>query len=77
MDSTQTSLAVEGNGGTVTTAGTSKWVRVKKDATNYLTNITAVRGQVSTSGLNAFIAETDAGLVYILGEFHIFRECKC
>jgi hypothetical protein len=66
---TQTSLAVEGNNGTATTVGTSRWVRLMKSATagDYLTNVVAVRGQVSNITYNAFMAQTSAGLVYTWG----------
>lgn len=66
---TQTTLAVEGNNGVATTAGTSKWVHVLKSTTagDYLTNVVALRGQVSNATYNAFIAETSAGLVYTWG----------
>jgi alpha-tubulin suppressor-like RCC1 family protein len=64
---TQTTLAVEGNGGTVTSAGTSTWKQVKINASTNLTNVTAVRGQVSNATYNAFIALTSTGEVYTWG----------
>jgi alpha-tubulin suppressor-like RCC1 family protein len=64
---TQTSLAVEGNGGAVATAGSSTWQKVKINAGTYLTNVTAARGQVYNASNNAFIAVTAAGLVYTWG----------
>ena len=64
---TQTSLALEGNGGNASTAGTSTWQKVKINASTYLTNVTAVRGQVSSSSYNAFMAVTSSGAVYTWG----------
>ncbi|MBS1512053.1 MAG: T9SS type A sorting domain-containing protein [Bacteroidetes bacterium] len=64
---TQTSLADEANGGTVGTAGSSTWQRVKIDASTYLTNVNAVRGQVYNTTNNAFIASTTGGLLYTWG----------
>ena len=64
---TQTSLAAEANGGTVGTAGSSTWQKVRIDASTYLSNVTAVRGQVYNTTNNAFIASTAAGLVYTWG----------
>ncbi|MEJ0103616.1 MAG: hypothetical protein WDO19_14160 [Bacteroidota bacterium] len=63
---TQTNQTVEANGGTTTTAGSgsSQWKQVKTDATTFLTNVTAVRGQVSSNVYNAFIAVTSTGNVY-------------
>jgi alpha-tubulin suppressor-like RCC1 family protein len=64
---TQTTLAVEGNGGTYNTAGTSTWQKVKTGAGTDLTNVTSARGQVSTATYNAFIAQTSSGAVYTWG----------
>ena len=66
---TQTSLAVEGNGGSVGTAGTSAWKRVKKSATSndYLTNVTMARGQATSSSENAFVAQTSSGQLFTWG----------
>lgn len=66
---TQTNQTVEANGGTTTTAGSgsSQWKQVKTGASTYLTNVTAVRGQVSSNALNAFIALTSTGEVYTWG----------
>ncbi|MGC4037643.1 MAG: invasin domain 3-containing protein [Chitinophagaceae bacterium] len=64
---TQTTLAVEGAGGTATSAGTSKWVQVKINSTTNLTGVTAVRGQVSSGTYNAFMALTTTGQVYTWG----------
>ncbi len=66
---TQSSLAVEGNGGAVATAGSSSWQKVKRSATagDYLTNVTAARGQVYNASNNAFIAVTATGEVYTWG----------
>ncbi|MEI7736546.1 MAG: hypothetical protein WCI49_13840, partial [Ferruginibacter sp.] len=66
---TQTSLAVEGNNGVATTAGTNKWVRLMKSATagDYLTNVVTARGQVSSASYNAFMAQTSSGAVYSWG----------
>lgn len=66
---TQTTQAVEGNNGTAATAGSSRWMHVMKSTTagDYLTNVVAVRGQVSNATYNAFMAQTQAGLVYTWG----------
>lgn len=64
---TQTSLAAEANGGAVATAGSSTWQKVRIDASTYLTNVTAARGQVFNTTNNAFIAVTAAGQVYTWG----------
>ena len=64
---TQTTLAVEANGGTAATAGSSAWQKVKTNSSTYLTNITAVRGQVSNTSYNAFIALSSTGQVYTWG----------
>jgi alpha-tubulin suppressor-like RCC1 family protein len=64
---TQTTLAVEANGGAVATVGTSTWKQVKINSTTNLTNVTAVRGQVSGATLNAFIALTSTGQAYTWG----------
>lgn len=64
---TQTSLALEGNGGVVSTAGTSEWKQVKKDATSFLTNVVMARGQVSNATYNALIAQTANGQLYTWG----------
>jgi len=66
---TQTSLAVEGNGGSVGTAGTSAWKRVKKSATanDYLTNVTMARGQATSASENAFVAQTSSGQLFTWG----------
>ncbi|MBS1654481.1 MAG: hypothetical protein JSU05_06540, partial [Bacteroidetes bacterium] len=64
---TQTSLAVEANGGTAGTAGSSSWQKVKINSSTALTNVTAVRGQVYNTSNNAFIAVTSSGQVYTWG----------
>ncbi len=64
---TQTTVAVEANGGTATTAASSTWKQVKINSTTNLTNVTAVRGQVSSNSLNAFMALTSSGQVYTWG----------
>lgn len=64
---TQTSLAAEANGGTAASAGTSQWKQVKINASTYLSNVVAVRGQVYNTSNNAFIALTSAGEVYTWG----------
>ena len=64
---TQASLAVEANGGTATTVGSSSWQCVKTDASNYLTNVVSVRGQVYNTSNNAFIAQTSSGSLYTWG----------
>ncbi len=65
---TQTSRAAEANGGTpVTTAGSSSWQRVRINGSTFLTNVTAVRGQVYNSSNNAFIALAATGEVYTWG----------
>lgn len=64
---TQTSLAVEANGGVVTTAGSSSWQKVRIDASTYLSNVTSVRGQVYNATNNAFIASTSSGQLYTWG----------
>jgi gliding motility-associated-like protein len=64
---TQTSLALEGNGGTASTAGSSTWKQVKTDAANYLSDIKNVRAQVTSATYNAFIAETNSGDLYTWG----------
>ena len=64
---TQTSLACEANGGSVSTAGSSSWQCVKTDASNYLTNVVSVRGQVYNASNNAFIAQTSSGGLYTWG----------
>jgi hypothetical protein len=64
---TQTSLAAEANGGTVGSAGSSSWVKVKTDASTYLNNVTAVRGRVYNTTNNAFIAQKSNGQLYTWG----------
>lgn len=64
---TQTSLALEANGGTVTSAGSSVWKQVKINSSTNLTNVIAVRGQVSNLTYNAFMALTSSGEVYTWG----------
>lgn len=64
---TQTSLAVEANGGAVGTAGTSSWKQVKIDASTNLTNVTIARGQVYNTTNNAFVALTSSGQLYTWG----------
>jgi alpha-tubulin suppressor-like RCC1 family protein len=64
---TQTTLAVEANGGTASTVGSSTWQKVKINSTTYLANVTAVRGQVYNGTYNAFIALTSTGQVYTWG----------
>ena len=64
---TQSSLAVEANGGTASSAGTSIWKKVKINASTYLTNVVSVRGQVSSSSYSAFMAVTASGAVYTWG----------
>jgi alpha-tubulin suppressor-like RCC1 family protein len=64
---TQTSLAAEANGGAVGTAGSSTWQKVRIDASTYLTNVTAVRGQVYNTTNNAFVALTSSGQMYTWG----------
>ena len=64
---TQTSLAVEGNGGTAGTAGSSTWQKIKTDASTYLSGVTAVRGQVNSASNNAFMALTSGGQLYTWG----------
>ncbi len=64
---TQTTLAVEANGGTASTAGSSTWKQVKTGAGVNLQQVTAVRGQVSSSSYNAFIALTASGKLYTWG----------
>ncbi len=63
---TQVNQTIEGNGSTGA-SGSSTWKQVKKDASTYLTNVTAVRGQVSSSVANAFMALTSDGKVYTWG----------
>ncbi|MEN9332330.1 MAG: hypothetical protein RLZZ94_1420, partial [Bacteroidota bacterium] len=64
---TQTTLAIEGNGGTASTVGSNTWKQVKTDAVNYLSDVKYVRGQVSSTTYNAFIAETNSGQIYTWG----------
>jgi len=64
---TQTSLAAEANGGAVASTGTSQWKQVKINASTYLSNVIAVRGQVYNTSNNAFIAMTSTGEVYTWG----------
>lgn len=64
---TQTSRAVEANGGTAGSAGQSLWQRVKTGAATYLTLVASVRGQVYNTSNNAFIAVTTGGQVYTWG----------
>jgi len=63
---TQASTQINGNnGGTLVNI----WSKVLKSATagDYLTNVTALRGQVSNATYNAFMAQTLAGAVYTWG----------
>ncbi|WP_291401955.1 invasin domain 3-containing protein, partial [Daejeonella sp.] len=64
---TQASLALEGNGGSVSTSGSSSWKKVKTSSTTDLTNVIAIRGQVSSVSLNAFAALTSSGDLYTWG----------
>jgi gliding motility-associated-like protein len=64
---TQASLALEGNGGSASTAGSSSWKKVKTSSNTDLTNVTAIRGQVSNRNYNAFTALTSSGEVYTWG----------
>lgn len=64
---TQTSLAVEANGGTATSAGSSSWKQVKINASTVLANVTAVRGQAYNVSNNAFMAITSSGELYTWG----------
>ncbi|MEN9332102.1 MAG: hypothetical protein RLZZ94_1192, partial [Bacteroidota bacterium] len=66
---TQASLALEGNGGTASSVGSSSWLRVKTNATTYLSGVIAVRGEVSAAPTtsSALIALTSTGLVYTWG----------
>ena len=69
---TQTSQAVEANGGSANTAGSSSWKRVHSAASIPLTNIIASRGQISpipsSSQFNsAFMALAANGDVYTWG----------
>ncbi len=64
---TQSSLAVEANGGAVGTTGSSTWKQVKTGAGVNLNQVTAVRGQVSSSSYNGFIALTASGKLYTWG----------
>lgn len=69
---TQTSQAVEANGGSANTAGSSSWKRVHSAASIPLTNIIASRGQISpipSSSLfnSAFMALSANGDVYTWG----------
>lgn len=64
---TQASLAVEANGGTTSSAGSSTWKQVKTGAGVNLNQVTAVRGQVSSTSYNGFIALTASGKLYTWG----------
>ena len=69
---TQTNQAVEANGGSANTVGSSSWKRVSTAASTPLTNITAARGQVSTLPSStqynsAFMALAANGDVYTWG----------
>ena len=64
---TQNTLADEANGGTASTPGSSTWQEVKTNSTTYLSNVTEVRGQVSSATINAFMAVTSNGSVYTWG----------
>lgn len=61
---TQSSANIQGNGAA---AATSTWHQVKKDASTVLSNVTAVRGQVSNSTYGALMALTSGGQVYTWG----------
>jgi alpha-tubulin suppressor-like RCC1 family protein len=62
---TQTSANLQGDGSSTVSATT--WHKVKTDATHDLTNVTAIRGQVSNGTYNAFMALTSSGQVYVWG----------
>lgn len=64
---TQASLALEANGGSAASAGSSAWKQIKINSSTNLTNVTAVRGQVSSQTNNAFMALTATGQVYTWG----------
>ena len=64
---TQISLALEGNGGTSSSAGSSTWKKVRIDANTYLTGVTAVRGQVTSTTASALMALTSNGDIYVWG----------
>ncbi|MBY0537513.1 MAG: T9SS type A sorting domain-containing protein [Chitinophagaceae bacterium] len=64
---TQVTLALEANGGTAGSAGSNTWKQVKINSTTNLTNVTAVRGQVSSSTYNALYALTSDGNIYTWG----------
>lgn len=64
---TQASLAIEANGGTAGSAGSSTWKQVKTGAGVNLQQVIAVRGQVSSNSLNAFFALTASGKLYTWG----------
>jgi gliding motility-associated-like protein len=61
---TQAGVNVQGDGPTVSATA---WHKVKTNSTTYLSNVIAVRGQVSSSTLNAVMALTSDGTVYTWG----------
>ena len=64
---TQSSLAVEGQGGAVGTVGSSTWKQVQTGSGVSLTGVVALRGQNSSASYNAFMAQTANGQVYTWG----------
>jgi gliding motility-associated-like protein len=61
---TQASANIQGDG---TTLSATTWHKVKTNSTTDLSNVIAVRGQVSSSTLNALMALTTDGSVYTWG----------
>ncbi len=64
---TQLTTSVEANGVADATSTGSAWKQVKIDASTYLTNVVAVRGQATSGTMNAFMAMTTNGNVYTWG----------
>jgi alpha-tubulin suppressor-like RCC1 family protein len=61
---TQVSANLQGNGAGL---ANTTWAKVKINSTTDLSNITAVRGQVSSSTKNAMMALSSTGQVYVWG----------
>ena len=61
---TQASANIQGDGSVLSS---TTWHKVKINNTTDLTNVIAVRGQVSSASLNAFMALTSDGTVYTWG----------
>lgn len=67
LTQTSTNLLGDGTSGTISANDKKTWHKVKINASTDLTNVISVRGQVTSATVNALMAQTSTGEVYVWG----------